>query len=296
MRNRYPSSFTMMGMILLMIVSINSLSGRGMSDRECVEKDDINFAICSATFTNNSSEVGLLWEYFGNDSWSNNSVTIQPGQTYTQSVEDGEVWQIWNQADDRLFAEFNINCSGNTDYSWNVRPDCCEEKGDVTELMFRVVRGGCVSNSQDEPCSGTISGSGPFSFSANDKSGDSFQTGNVAIGETFTISDGGNDLSNPTEIVIGGQSVFIHTSCSQPIIPGERFGGLELVGVTIEGSFCGEPCPNPGISFESIQCLDESQEFSITSPDGGVIYRWDFGEGANPSNATGAGPHVVSYS
>lgn len=73
---------------------------------------------CVATFTNEGNQVGLLWEYFGNNQWSNNSVTIQPGATYNQNVENGEVWQIWNQADDQLFAEFTIDCNENTDLAF----------------------------------------------------------------------------------------------------------------------------------------------------------------------------------
>jgi len=73
---------------------------------------------CVATFTNEGNQVGLLWEYFGNNQWSNNLVTIQPGATYNQNVENGEVWQIWNQADDQLFAEFTIDCNENTDLAF----------------------------------------------------------------------------------------------------------------------------------------------------------------------------------
>jgi len=69
---------------------------------------------CVATFTNQGNEVGLLWQYFGNNQWNNTPITIAPGATITQNVGDGQVWEIWNQADDQRFAQFTINCGGET--------------------------------------------------------------------------------------------------------------------------------------------------------------------------------------
>lgn len=36
--------------------------------------------------------------------------------------------------------------------------------------------------------------------------------------------------------------------------------------------------------------------FSMPTPSGGVTYNWDFGPGASPATAVGAGPHTVTYS
>ncbi|MCB0519531.1 MAG: hypothetical protein KDD27_11350 [Saprospiraceae bacterium] len=71
---------------------------------------------CTATFTNQGTETVRLWQYFGNNQWSSTFTTIQPGATHTQQVGDGQVWEIWNLADNTKFATFTIDCNGNTDY------------------------------------------------------------------------------------------------------------------------------------------------------------------------------------
>ena len=60
----------------------------------------------------------------------------------------------------------------------------------------------------------------------------------------------------------------MHTSCSAPLVPGERFGSLELLSLlTDDGEQCGDPCPDPGIKSEAIQCIEDQAIFSLTNPD-----------------------------
>ncbi|MEZ4930700.1 MAG: hypothetical protein R2788_01040 [Saprospiraceae bacterium] len=71
---------------------------------------------CTATFTNEGTQVGRLWQFFGNNQWSSTYTTIQPGATVTKNVGDGQVWQIWNVADNQMFAAFTIDCDEDNDY------------------------------------------------------------------------------------------------------------------------------------------------------------------------------------
>jgi len=85
---------------------------------------------CLATFTNDGSNVGVLWQYYGDNKWSSNYITIQPGVTHTQFLDHGEIWEVWNQADDTRFAAFTIDCYGSTQYSFS--------NGGIYNLMFNI--------------------------------------------------------------------------------------------------------------------------------------------------------------
>ena len=111
---------------------------------------------CVATFTNHGNQIGLLWQYFGNNQWSNNSITIQPGVAVTQNVEDGQIWEIWNQADDRRIAQFTIDCDGPTDY-------CFTENGPISCLPPEECPTPILNASTQEICPGE-----PVIFTAMD--------------------------------------------------------------------------------------------------------------------------------
>lgn len=84
-----------------------------------------------------------------------------------------------------------------------------------------------------------------------------------------------------------------------------RFNGVNHVGQSnnlfldnIQVRELGDGLPVANISSDvSIACEGETFAFSHTSSgDSITTYNWDFGQDATPSNATTAGPHMVSYS
>jgi len=63
------------------------------------------------------------------------------------------------------------------------------------------------------------------------------QSGSVANGEVFPISgDFGSNII--IDLGDGAQIIDFHTSCSSAIVPGDKFGRLQLVGYN-DGTECG---------------------------------------------------------
>ncbi|MBT8189705.1 MAG: hypothetical protein KJO29_04705, partial [Bacteroidia bacterium] len=187
-----------------------------------------------------------------------------------------------------------------------VQGDCCDEAdfNKPSELTFRFLSGGCAEDDNSQvpigkaSCNGGVTGPGPYSYTAADGN-NVFQTGTISLGDVFTIIDGGSQLPNPTTISIdGGQEIIeIHTSCSAPLIPGERYGSLELLSmVDGDGTECGDPCPDPILTGNTEQCLENTANFSLAFPEAGVSYVWDFGLDASPAGYTGQTPPPVTYS
>ncbi|MCH8150552.1 MAG: hypothetical protein IH987_21680 [Planctomycetes bacterium] len=143
-----------------------------------------------------------------------------------------------------------------------VTQDCCEF-GKPRILTMRYTGGNCdvTSHSQDDgkvTCEGDPAGLATVHIIASDKEdlNDSrakiWFDGLVDLGDTFELdarSGGSGDLKAKTFLHIfdpnGGllQIVEFHTSCSQPLVDGDRFGSATLVGCVgkdtpVEGDCC----------------------------------------------------------
>ncbi len=115
-------------------------------------------------------------------------------------------------------------------------PGSCED-GKPQELVFQYLGGDCSGSSntqKDAECSGDPGGA-PVSVSvtrdaskvsANPSSG-------IPLGGTFSIMTTESKLASNTEFDVDGpggtQSLKIHTSCSQPLSEGDRFGSVLLL-------------------------------------------------------------------
>ncbi|NNM17254.1 MAG: hypothetical protein HKP24_01665, partial [Croceitalea sp.] len=129
--------------------------------------------------------------------------------------------------------------------------DCCDfVDGKPVALSFTYLGGGCdaSNNSQGSKteCTGGVGSPQMISIIASDKedgSGDIYFSGDVALGESFTISNNGDNFSSELFVRIndGAEILNIHTSCSAPLVGGEIFGSLKFDGlVTDKGEVCGE--------------------------------------------------------
>lgn len=131
-------------------------------------------------------------------------------------------------------------------------PDVCFDGVKPTALTLTYTGESCAasSNTQDPAkaiCSGDPASAGPVFVRATDKSsptdtsGKKFFEGSVALGGSFTLSAanaGGTTLPSGTWVHLFGtggallQTVGIHTSCSQPLFVGDRYGSLALDSYT----------------------------------------------------------------
>ena len=123
--------------------------------------------------------------------------------------------------------------------------DGCEE-GKPSVLEFEYTGKSCAAsqdlNSQTvDTCAGTLNGeTGPLSIEYTDKFGSKLTLSptTVVLGGKFTLETTGRRTlhSNTAFDIKQGetllQSVRIHTSCSQPLVVGEEFGGLKMTGYT----------------------------------------------------------------
>ena len=127
--------------------------------------------------------------------------------------------------------------------------DCCDSvEGKPKTMTFLFTGGGCSAdnNSQDSKsdCTGGVSGAGPFSIS--EQEGGNVSLSQVSIGDVFVVSNGGSKLPNPIKIRLNGSQeiIEIHTSCSAPLVAGERFGSVTLLSYTTDqNEQCGTPLP-----------------------------------------------------
>ncbi|NNE26609.1 MAG: hypothetical protein HKN09_07180, partial [Saprospiraceae bacterium] len=135
--------------------------------------------------------------------------------------------------------------------------DCCDQIGKPTSMTFKFVGGGCGADNNSQgsksDCDGGVTGNGPYSISEED--GANISVSSISVGDVFTVSDA-SKLPNPIVLRInGGQEVIeVHTSCSAPLVMGDRYGSLELLNYTDEDGFnCdGGNTPPPG----GIDCCD----------------------------------------
>ncbi|MFT4734935.1 MAG: hypothetical protein ACI9K1_001892, partial [Arcticibacterium sp.] len=248
---------------------------------------------CQATFTNNSNQVGRLWQYVGGIRFSSDSISIQPGATYSGSVSDNEVWEIWNEADDKRLVGYTIDCSVSTDFNWQINSDCCQNRGgsiDVpTKLTFTYTGGGCSFNSINSSegmhaCINGITVNGLQIITVLDQGqliGGSriINTGDVV--EIYVKEGGGNAFGNELQVMTGIQIVEINTSCSDALVLGQNYGALRLDAVTGEN---GIVCSTVTIS-STVTCNAEG-EIVVSASGGSGVYQYKLNSGVWVSSNT----------
>jgi hypothetical protein len=124
-----------------------------------------------------------------------------------------------------------------------------------------------------------------------EKDGQQIFAGPVGAGETFTFSgrDKSGTMGTAITVTGNGQATAIHTSCSQPIGVGLRFGPYTVVaGASLTGgAFCGAPpppCPDCPTPMDCGPCKGKVTQLTlrytgagptmvtVTAKKGGVIY------------------------
>jgi hypothetical protein len=116
---------------------------------------------------------------------------------------------------------------------FNAIPVSCDTVGKPSNVTFVYTGGGCPGdNSQGSKsdCSGSIDGGQPATVTL-----DGGTLGTVNPGESFIVPTTGSN----TRVVLsnsgGTQTNDVHTSCSAPLVTGDEFGGLTLVGLDGQG-------------------------------------------------------------
>ncbi len=121
-------------------------------------------------------------------------------------------------------------------------PSCETISGRPDSLTFKYTAGGCAASSNDQgdksSCEGAVNPAEAASIVAGKKDLSNLyvvQGSPVLPGDSFTVlgpfeSDSGVELSNTG----GVEFNRIHTSCSQPLQPGDVFGSLTLVAINGE--------------------------------------------------------------
>ncbi len=117
---------------------------------------------------------------------------------------------------------------------------------------------------------------------------------NINLGETFRVTATGRDeLHSNTKLQITSsndilQTLEIHTSCSQPLAPGDVFGGLRLVEFTTkDGGVKVLGDPDAPIFFESCEVPTASAGPHCTSKVAELTLRYLGGECSETTNSQG---------
>ncbi|RMF23890.1 MAG: hypothetical protein D6765_12455, partial [Bacteroidetes bacterium] len=159
--------------------------------------------------------------------------------------------------------------------------DCCEAGGKPQVLTLRYTGEDCSASDHDQdPEKATCSGDPHFASNVRivasekqDGSGKVWFDGIVALGSTFQVdskTNGESRLKSNTYLNIFDlngnhlQRVQMHTSCSQPLDVGDRFGSLLLEGILKDnGEACGEGGSGSGSSGSgngSVDCCEEGEK------------------------------------
>lgn len=114
-------------------------------------------------------------------------------------------------------------------------PPNCDILGKPTSLTFLYTGASCLASQNDQAsdkwdCSGEP-GAQPVSITiVKDSSTITVCPLNeIYVGDMVTVSAIESDMGSEIQLDLGGQSLKIHTSCSQPLAVGDVFGSLELV-------------------------------------------------------------------
>ncbi|MCE7988751.1 MAG: hypothetical protein DYG89_46950 [Caldilinea sp. CFX5] len=133
-------------------------------------------------------------------------------------------------------------CEDSDDTTVVIEPPAlsCQD-GKPIALTFEYTGGSCsdTTNSQNGKllCSGSP-GTDPVSIAITGKDADkvAVRPSSVSRGQRFTMSrTDGREFAADTLLRVGGQSLSIHTSCSQQLNVGDVFGSLRLVVFTPKG-------------------------------------------------------------
>ena len=122
------------------------------------------------------------------------------------------------------------NCSFTTEPS----PSCQSLRAKPKTLSFRYSGSDCSASRNSQAadkwfCSG-VPGTSPTVSVVKDPGRISVSpTTPLRVGDIVTVSAIGSDMGSEIQLQVGGQSIKIHTSCSQPLAVGDVFGSLELV-------------------------------------------------------------------
>ncbi len=116
----------------------------------------------------------------------------------------------------------------------------CQQR--PTELHLRYNGGDCAQSSNTQAadkwsCSGDA-GAGKVRIVAGNGSTIYLESSGVQVGDVLVLADGGNSLGSETFVNVFVdddtdtllQEITLHTSCSQPLAIGDRFGSMEVAG------------------------------------------------------------------
>lgn len=130
----------------------------------------------------------------------------------------------------------------------DIGADTCETCGKPKYLSFLYETDNCVGtscNSQEPAGKADVSGSvgaGTVSWAASEDencSSNVYGRGSVSAGEAFSIATNDKWSSNMYICLTGNgskQTIRFHTSCSAPIVEGDQFGHLTLVGFSSDSN------------------------------------------------------------
>ncbi|HEU0022490.1 MAG TPA: hypothetical protein VFR55_12595, partial [Dehalococcoidia bacterium] len=144
--------------------------------------------------------------------------------------------------------------------------DVCDTFGKPKQIKMRYTGDNVLEHTQASGkviISGQLSGQSPVYIIASknsDGGGSKFFDGTVNRGEQFVIDGTASKLGAQTYVLIynhqGGarlKSINFHTSCSQPLVLGNRFGGIQLIGFSGEKGNSGpfDPAPDFGVDADT---------------------------------------------
>jgi hypothetical protein len=198
---------------------------------ETSEKNDITFV---ATFINKGNEHVFLSRSLSDDRLDS-TIKMAPGESVSQSVANGETWQVINEHDALLIGKWEMDCS-KEDFQYSFGTVATSESDcDV-----------CQSHGNHDHVSGwKLRYVGPDSPALIEFETDGYSNTTYSGTHSFDdiiIIEAEDRFGTNSEFTINGVSFDTHTSCSQPTNVG--------MGITNDDDFVTNPNPNdPDIMF-----------------------------------------------
>jgi len=128
--------------------------------------------------------------------------------------------------------------------------DVCETLGKPKKFTLRYTGDNVLKHSQKEgkvKVKGKLDGESPVHIKS-----DKFSKKNVKIGDDFDIEKGKVTINDGNGRKL--KEIEFHTSCSQPLVLGDQYGGVQLVGYTGKngksGTFDPTPDDDPGVDAD----------------------------------------------
>ncbi len=127
---------------------------------------------------------------------------------------------------------FSANTDPSGDKEWERYTVCSDLSG--AEGCPTVPCNETVSVVSGKTLSLDIEGPSPVSITTN-KPDDRTVTpsSGIVVGDIINISTTNDWFKGDLELVVGGQSLTLHTSCSEPVNIGDQFGSLKVVGFQV---------------------------------------------------------------